>query len=166
MLTIPCAISYGSGAEVQHSLDDLTTSIKSPDGLPSVLNGKPAPGIADAWKALQKNEFNSFYGTDNNYGATKGIFHKKKFSAKVTKAPFVTSMMVKEKHCLGMSLNGLQHSNNFNDTLTYALKYAKVNAPEKYNNTVKTYVMSRMKVEHRAAAAGGDVDFNNSSPQK
>ena len=92
MATLPCAISYGSGAEVPQSFDDLLTSNESSDDLPPILNGKPAPGVADTLRALKRNEFNSFFGTDNSYGATKSLFHKKKFRDIVSKAPFVSNI--------------------------------------------------------------------------
>lgn len=62
MVAFSCGIPYGSGAAVLESFDDLTIVIDSPDDSPSILNGKPAPGIADTLRALEKNEFNSFYG--------------------------------------------------------------------------------------------------------
>ena len=46
------------------------------------------------------------------------------------------------------------------------LKFAKTHAPAKCNEAVETYVMSRMKVAHKAARRDKDVDSDNSSPPK
>lgn len=103
MAVIPAVIPYGSGTEVPHLIKDLITFI---NGSPSALNSRSIAGIADAWKALQKSKFNSFYGNDNNYSANKSIFHKRNFANKLAKASVLPSMIIKETHCLRDSPNG------------------------------------------------------------
>lgn len=56
------------------------------------------------------------------------------------KVLFVSNMMVKEKNCANMSANGQQHSDNFNQTLTNALIFAKSTNPIKYDEVVAKYV--------------------------
>ena len=133
MAVIPAVIPYGSGAEMPHLIKDL---IKSMDDSPSALTGRSMPGMIDAWKSLQKNKFNSFHGTDNNYGAAKNIFHKRNFFHKLAKVSVLSSMLVKEKHCLRDSPNGRQDSNNFNAELTRSLKICTEERPGKDNNAV------------------------------
>ena len=106
MATLPCAFPYGQGAVLPQSFDDLLKSIKSSDNLPPILNGKPAPGVADALRALKKNDFNSFFGQDNQFGAAKNVFHKKNFGNIVNKPPFLVNMLVQEKNYTSMSQNG------------------------------------------------------------
>ena len=78
MVAFSCAFPYGSSAEVPQSF------------------GKTAPGVADAFRALEKNEFNSFFDTENKYSCTKRVF-KKAFRAIVSKATFDSNMMIEEK---------------------------------------------------------------------
>ena len=94
MATLPCVFPYGQGAEVPQSFEDLLKSIDSSDGSPQILNGKPCPGVADALRALEKNDFNSFFGQDNGYGAAKGLFHVKNFKNIVNKPPYLDNMLV------------------------------------------------------------------------
>ena len=94
MAVIPTVIPYGSDTEMPHLIEDLITSINDS---PSVLNGQSIPGMADAWKTLQMNKFNFFYGTDNNNSAAKNTFHKKNFIPKLAKAPVLPSMAIEEK---------------------------------------------------------------------
>ena len=86
--TLSCEIPYGSGAEVPQSFDDFLESNESSDNLPQILNSKPAPGVADALRALKRNEFNSYFSQNDKYGATNSLFHKKKFRDKVSKKTF------------------------------------------------------------------------------
>ena len=75
-------------------------------------------------------------------------------------------MLVGEKNCLSMSPNGQQHSDNFNNTLTQALRFAKTHAPSKYNEAMEKYLTSRMKVAHRTVRRDEDEDSDNSLPPK
>ena len=76
MAALPLAIPFGQGAVVPQSFDELLDSIEAANDRPPILNGKPAPGLADALRALKKNEFHSFFGTKNKYGMEKTPFHK------------------------------------------------------------------------------------------
>ena len=76
MTALPLAIPFGQGAVVPHDFDELIASIEAPDNRPQILNGKPAPGLANALRALRKNEFHSFYGTKNKFGMDKNISTK------------------------------------------------------------------------------------------
>ena len=80
MATLPSAIPFGQGAIVPQSFDELLISIESEIAKPTILNGEPTPGIADALRALKKNEFNFFFGKSKKYGAEKNLFHKEKTS--------------------------------------------------------------------------------------
>ena len=106
MATFPCAFPYGQGAVVSQLFDDLLNSIKSADNSPLILNGKQAPGVADALRALKKNDSNSFFGQDNSFGAAKKEFHVKNFKDIVSKPPFLANMLVKEKNYMSTSPNG------------------------------------------------------------
>ena len=59
MVAFPYVIPYRSSTVVPELFDTLITAVKSPDDSPSILNSKPAQGVADALRALEKNEFNS-----------------------------------------------------------------------------------------------------------
>ena len=65
MTAWPITIPFGQGAVVPHDFDELIASIEAPDDRPQILNGKPAPGLADALKALKKTGFHSYYSTKN-----------------------------------------------------------------------------------------------------
>ena len=76
-------------------------------------------------------------------------------------------MLVEEKNCLSISPNGQRHSDNFNDTLTQALRFAKAHTPSKYNEAVEKYVTSRMNVVCRAASRNdNNEDSDDSWPPK
>ena len=68
MAALPIVLPFGQGAVVPQSFDELLDSIEAADDQPPIVNGKPAPGLADALKALKKNEFHSFFGSKNTYG--------------------------------------------------------------------------------------------------
>ena len=53
----PLGIPFGQGAVVPQDFDELIASIEVTDDRPQFFNGKPAPGVAAALKALKKNEF-------------------------------------------------------------------------------------------------------------
>ena len=57
------------------SFNKLLNYIESAIAKPSILNDKPAPGLADALRALKMNEFNSFFGKLKKYWAKKNLFH-------------------------------------------------------------------------------------------
>ena len=61
MVTLPRAFPYSQGTVVSQPFDELLNSIESAVNKPPILNGKPTPGVADALRALKKNEFNSFF---------------------------------------------------------------------------------------------------------
>ena len=94
MAILPCLFPYGQGAEVPQSFEDLLKSIESSDSSPQILNGKPCPGVADALRALEKNDFNSFFGQDNKFGAAKSVFQKKNFANIVKELPYLDNMLV------------------------------------------------------------------------
>ena len=106
MTALPCAFPYRQDAVVPQSFDDLLKSIKSSDNLPPILNGKPAPGVADALRVLKKNDFNSFVSQGNKFGAAKNVFHRKNFGNIVNKPPFLDNILVQEKNCTSTSPNG------------------------------------------------------------
>ena len=71
MAPLPRAIPFGQGAAVPQSFDELLNSVESAIAKPTILNGEPAPGLADALRALKKNEFYSFFGKSKKYGADR-----------------------------------------------------------------------------------------------
>ena len=117
MATLPNAISYGQGALGPQSFDKVLNSIESAIEKPTILNSKPVPGVANALRALKKNDFNSFFGKAKKYGTDKTLFHKENFKKVVAKPPFYTNMLVEEKNCTSLSPNGLRHSDLFIDKL-------------------------------------------------
>ena len=121
MTTFSCAFPFGQGAVVPQSFDELLNSIESVDNKQPILNGKPAPGVADALRALKNYDFNS----------SKNMFHKEQFKKIVAKPPFFTNMLVEEKNRTSTSPNGLQHSNIFIDKLNQAIRYARIVCPSK-----------------------------------
>ena len=74
MAALPLAIPFGQGAVVPQSLDKLLDSIKASDGQPQILNGQPAPGLADALRALRQNEFHSFFWLEEHVWDGRKIF--------------------------------------------------------------------------------------------
>ena len=62
MIALSHAIPFGQGAVVPQSFYELLNSIEAADNKPPILNGKLALGLADALRALQKNEYFSFFG--------------------------------------------------------------------------------------------------------
>ena len=76
MTAWPIAIPFGQGAVMPHDFDKLIVSIEAADNCPQFLNDKPAPGVADALKALKKNGFHSYFGTKNKFGMEKIISAK------------------------------------------------------------------------------------------
>ena len=125
------AIPFGQGAVVPQSFDELLNTVEPAIARPTILNGKPAPGLADALRALKKNEYYSFFGKSKLYGANKNDFHKD-FKKLAAKPPFYTNMMVKEMNVTGSSPNGRQHSNLFINKLNQC--------PSKYEEAVDKYV--------------------------
>ena len=73
MTVFPHGFPFGQGAEVPRSFEEQLDLIEL--GKPMILNGTPVPGLAAALRALQKNEFHSFYGKPNLYGMTKKSCH-------------------------------------------------------------------------------------------
>ena len=140
MVAFPYVIPYRSSTVVPELFDTLITAVKSPDDSPSILNSKPAQGVADALRALEKNEFNS--------------------------SPFVSNIMVEEKSCVSMSANGQQHNDNFNQTLINALWFVMSTDPFKYDEVVEKYVTWTKVVEYRAFWKDKDKDLDNSSPPR
>ena len=121
------------------------------------------------FEGVTKNDFNSFFGQDNKYGALKNVFHVKNFKDIVNKPPYLDNMLVKEKLCTRFSPNGLQHSDNFSATLMRALQYQRLLAPSKYNAAVEKYVTPVMNVERKAPTRyndNDDVDSDNSTPPR
>ena len=98
------------------------------------------------------------------------MFHKENFKKIVVKIPFFTNMLVEEKNCTSTSLNGLIHSDLFNDKLNQTIRYARVVFPSKYDEAVEKYVILKMTVTRRAARQNHDAYDNNNSdnsaPQK
>ena len=148
MATLPRAILFGQGAVVPQSFDELLNSVESAIAKPLILNGKPLPGVADALRALKKNEFHSFFGKSKKYGADKNVFHKD-FKKLIEKPPFYPNMMVEEMNCTSSSPNGLLHSNLFIDKLNQALRYARIGCPSKYEEAVDKYVTPAKKVTRK-----------------
>ena len=74
MVALPRGFPFGQGAVVPQSFEELINSIESADDKPPILNGIPAPGLADALRALKKNEYHSFFGKSKLYGADKKRF--------------------------------------------------------------------------------------------
>ena len=120
MATLPRAIPFGQRAVVPQSFDELLDSIEAADDRPPILNGKPAPGLADALRALKKNEFHSFFGTKNKYGM-EGKHFNKDFRKQAAKPHVYNNMMVKEMNVTGLSPNGRHHSILFVNKLHRAL---------------------------------------------
>ena len=103
MTAWPIAIPFGQGAVVPHNFDALIASIEAADDRPQILNGKPAPGVVDALKALKKNGFHSYYGTKNKFGMEKKHFSKD-FKKAADKPHVYNKMLVKEKNVNRLSL--------------------------------------------------------------
>ena len=61
MATLPHAIPYSQGVIVSQSFHELLNIVDSVIAKPTILNGKLAPGVADALRALKKNEVHSFF---------------------------------------------------------------------------------------------------------
>ena len=76
MAALPIAFPFGQGAFVPHSFDKFLNSIKAADGRPQILNSQPAPGLADALRALRQNKFH-FFGSKNKYGMAEKTFQQK-----------------------------------------------------------------------------------------
>ena len=76
MVVLPRAILFGQEAVVPQSFNKLLSSIGAVDNKPPILNGKLALDLADALRALQKNEYYSFFGKSKLYGSDKKDFHK------------------------------------------------------------------------------------------
>ena len=115
-------------------------------------NGKPAPGLADALRALKKNEFHSLFGTKNKYGMEEKHFHKDFW--KTAAEPHVyNNMMVKEKNFTGSSLDGGHHNILFVDKFNLALRYAQVVCPTKYNEALDQYVNLAKKATRKVKFA-------------
>ena len=76
MTAFPRGFPFGQGAVVPQSFEEMLDLIESDN--PTILNGTPAPGLADAMRALEKNEYHSFFGkpttkTPNLYGMEKSL---------------------------------------------------------------------------------------------
>ena len=69
MATLPRVILFGQGAVMTESFDELLSSVESTIAKPTILNGKPVPGLADALRALKKNPF--LFVKSKKYGAKK-----------------------------------------------------------------------------------------------
>ena len=152
MATLPLVIPFGQGAVVPQSFYELIDSIEAADDRPQILNGKPAPGLADALKALKKNEFHSFFGTKNKYGMEEKYFHKD--FKKIAEKPLVyNNMMVEEKNVTGFSPNGRHHNILFVDKLNKALRYAQGVCPSKYDEALDQYVNLAKKATRKVKFA-------------
>ena len=114
----PRGFPFGQGAVVPQSFVELLDLIESEK--PTILNGIPAPGVADATRALQNNEYHSFFGKPKLYGMEKKDFHKS-FQKQAKEPTFYHNMMVEEKNVTSQSPNGLQHSHLFVDKLNQAV---------------------------------------------
>ena len=77
MAALPIVFPFGQGAVVPQSFDKFLNSIEAADGRPQILNGQPAPGLADALRARRHNEFHSFFGSKNKYGMAEKTFQQK-----------------------------------------------------------------------------------------
>ena len=133
------------------SFDELLNSIESAIKKTTILNGKPVPSVADALRALKKNEFNSFFGKSKKYGADKNLFHKEYFKKVVAKILFYTNMLVKEKNYTSSSLNVLPHCDLFMEKLNQSIRYARIMCPSKYEEAVDKYVTPAKTVTRKAA---------------
>ena len=60
-------------------------------------------------------------------------------------------MLVEEKNCTSLSLNGLRHSNLFIDKLNQSIRYARIMCPSKYEEAVDKYVTPTKSVTRKAA---------------
>ena len=142
------AIPFGQGAVVPQSFDKFLNSVESAIARPMILNGKPAPGLVDALRALKENECYSFFDKSKLYGADKNDFYNdlKKLAAK---PPFYTSMMVEEMNVTGLSPNGRQHSNLFIDKFNQSLRYAQLVCASKYEEAVDKYVIPAKMVTRK-----------------
>ena len=126
---------FGQRAVVP-SFEEFLNSIKAAGKKPLILNGKLAPGLADSLRALQKNEYHSFFGKTKKYGMDKKDFYKD--FKKLAEKPYVyTNMLVKEMNVTGLSPNGRQHSNLF------------IVCPTKYKEATDQYVTSAKKVTRK-----------------
>ena len=146
MAVFPRGFQFGQGAVVPQSFAKLLDLIES--DTPTILNGIPAPGLADAMQALQKNEYHSFFGKPKLYGMEKKDFHKE-FKKQAEKPTFYQNMMVEEKNVTSQSPNGLQHSNLFVNKLNQAIQYAQIACPSNYEEAMSTYVTPAKTVTHK-----------------
>ena len=171
MATLPSAIPFGQGAVVPPSFVKLLNSVESAIAKPTILNGKPAPGLADALRTLKKNELYSFFGKSKKYGDDKNDFYKD-FKKLVAKPPFYTNMMVEEMNCTSLSVNGLHHSNLFINKLNQALRYAQLVFPSKYEEAVDKYITPAKTVARKVKFCqehDNDISIdsdNSTSPRK
>ena len=148
MAALPIVFPFGQGAVVPQSFDKLLNSIKAADGRPQILNCQPAPGLADALRALRHNEFRSFFGLKNKYGMAEKHFDKK-FQKFVEEPHVYTNMMVKEKNVTGLSKNGQHHMILFGRKLDEALRYTAHTCPTKYEEVLDQYVNSAKKASRK-----------------
>ena len=125
--------------------------------------------MADALKALKKNEFHSFFDTKNKYGMEEKHFHKA-FKKHADKPHVYNNMMVKEKNVPGSSPNGRQHKILFVDMLNKAIRYAQVVCPSKYNEALELYVNVAKKSTRKLRFARDDdnmsTDSDDSTPHR
>ena len=91
MTVFPRGFPFGQGAKVPQSFEEQLDLIESEK--PMIPNGTPVPGLADALRALQRNEYYSFFGKPKLYGMTKGKFHKD-FQKVAKETTFYDDMMV------------------------------------------------------------------------
>ena len=148
MVALPLSIPFGQGAVVPQSFDKLLDFFEAADGRPPIFNAKPAPGLADALRALKQNEFHSFFGTKNKYGMEEKHFHKE-FQTQAAKPYVYNNIMVKEMNVTGSSQNGRHHSILFVDKLNWALRYAQIVCPTKYEEALDQYITPAKKVTRK-----------------
>ena len=135
-----------------HDFDALIASIEAADDCPQILNGKPAPGVADALKALKKNRFHSYYGTKNKFGMEKKHFSKD-FKKVADKPHVYNNMLGEEKNVTVSSANGREHAMLFVDMLYKSISYAKVVCPDKYEEAMDLYVTVATKPSRKVRFA-------------
>ena len=129
MTVFPRGFPFGQGAEVPQSFEEHLNLIELEK--PMILNGTKVPGLAAAYRALQKNEFHSFYGKPNLYGMAKNKCHNE-FVKKAKASTLYDKMMVEEKNVTNQSANGVQHSIQYVNKLNQSLCYAKIVSPTGY----------------------------------
>ena len=148
MAALLIAIPFGQGAVVPQSLNELLDAIEASVGQPQILNGQPAPDLADALRALRQNEFHSFFGSKNTYGMEEKYFCKE-FRDHAAEPHVKNKMMVEEKNVPGPSKNGQHHLLLFSHKLDRALQYTAITCHTKYKEVLDQYVTSAKKASRK-----------------